>query len=213
MKTISVVKTMIAGAVLLAAVTAAQAAIVYDFSSNANGWSVIRNGIDLYQSTFGNTAGSIGITPTNPWDDGPVVTLDAVTFGKDFDIVFDWYATQRTMFYMGNVYIGLDSSGGPLSYGTDLPNMYTRPYSFSAAGWTSVEWKSVGGLTTLTIGGVDLYTDKDYSSVLADSGNKFKARIWSEDTAYLDNFTVIPEPASLALLAVAGTVMLRRRRA
>jgi len=47
----------------------------------------------------------------------PTMTLDAVTFGKDFDISFDWYAADRNQFKMGAVSIGFDQG---TTWGTGL---------------------------------------------------------------------------------------------
>ena len=202
-----IAKSILFGAFLLAAAVTTQAAIVYDFSANADGWSAVDSESALYQSADGNPAGSIRINPWGVYSNWPTMTLDAVTFGKDFDISFDWYAADRNQFKMGDVSIGFDQG---MTWGTDLDPSSGRAYTFS--GWTKVEWTAVAGMTTLKIGGVTLYSGMDYSAVLAASGNKFSAAIWAYGPASLDNFTIVPEPASLALLALAGVVVLRRRR-
>ena len=91
-----------------------------------------------------------------------------------------------------------------------------QPWGGYASGWslyfTGEDYTNnlieTSGTAGLSWGQVSL----DYTATAADAGNRIGIKMWSNEEVAFDDVGLIPEPATLSLLALGGLALLRRRR-
>lgn len=149
------------------------------------------------------------------YDVSVMVNLSAVD-GADYDVVpqapSQGFLSARVKFnFAGPIYV-LDDTGGGLAFintGTDWTadaGTYKELRIELDAGADTIDYYWGGSLIYSSVAGVFAGSSVEQVVLLSDN--------WQNpgENGNFDNLNVIPEPASLALLAVGGLALVRRRR-
>ena len=168
-------------------------------STDINGWEVTRGGID-YKGTFwvasdGNRSLDLDDSPGF----GGIKQTFATMMGKDYLVTFDMAGNPYRDFNDPPIkHMRVEAAGDSTDFSFD-----TTSHDYNNMGWVTHSWQFTADSNSTTI---EFYSLDSYEG----EGEYDGYSGYCGPT--LDNVSIVPEPATIALLGFGALGLLRRKR-
>jgi len=176
--------------------------------ASANGaWSGGDNdGLLLYKNVTGDFVARVEVTSANAISHHDMGLVARVANDGDAGAGEDWVAIRHFARDSKNGYRNTDNGGS------------TGPYNLTYHSFLELERSGDDFILRHDADGLGAYTDITTITRTDMNGLAVQVGIWQATfsgtvgTATFDNFSLVPEPATMSLLALGGLAVLRRRR-
>ncbi len=212
-------RTCVFGAALLALAAGVANAQTSTFDTDAEGWSVV-NDVSGFTWTdqIGNPPGAVqandNVSGVIWFFNAPAAYSGDRSAAFGTAITWDLYGIRGNHTSVSNIAdVILIGNGTAIGIDVDAQPVNGQWTSWSAPIMASANWRTVPNLSTGAFAGAAL-TDAEIQAVLANlTGLRLRGEFTSgADSAALDNVNMVPAPGAIALLAVGGLCIARRRR-